>query len=87
MHTLFLTSSDSKLNNPTNTAAEFICELPYALELSSNYLMEIQYNNVNDSEVLIVECDIIHYSYAHENILPVFSCCVTIINIYKTLFL
>ena len=73
MHTLFLSSSDSNLNNPSNTASEFICDLPYALELSSNYacgLMEIHYN-INNSEDLIVETDIIHYSYAHGNILPV----------------
>lgn len=75
MHTqcLFLSNTDSIKNNPLNTASEFICELPYALELPSNYacgLMEIKYNN-SSSEELLVETDIIEYSYVFGYISPV----------------
>lgn len=73
MHTLFLSSEDSNEINISNNPSLFICELPYALELSSNHvcgLMEIRYNSI-ETEDLLIETDIIEYSYVNGKQLPV----------------
>lgn len=73
MKILYLSNVDSIENNPINSPSSFICELPYALEFSSNHvcaLLEIRYSNEN-TEDLIVETDIIDYSYVNGRFSPV----------------
>lgn len=73
MKILYLSNLDSIENNPGNSASSFICELPYPLEFSSDYvcgLLEIKYNS-SDSEDLIIETDIIDYSYVNGLFSPI----------------
>lgn len=70
-HVLHLSSKDCKLYNPANTDSDFITDLTSPLILEGTWMCALydlvcDSTNTNDSDELMIFCDICDTSFIHE---------------------